>query len=197
MLSRAAGLLLIAGGAGLAYYLYRQYSPGQAGQISAVVADTRVTTVPPEPLSRGTVQPITATVSWRNPSNQPVTYGVQGAVIQAPPLGDPDLVGGHWWSSPAALQQAVLAYGGGGTQSQVAAAAALAAMPAGRVVTLQVGPGQQGSVQLFGSPQIVVDEQWWFWIVPNPPANRLLVADPVRTHISALPAGIAHKVRVV
>ena len=196
MLSQRAvvGLALIAGGAALGYYVWRQRQ--QTGGISGgSVADARVTTVPEEPLARGIVQPITATVSWQNPTSQAITYGVQGAVIQAPPLGDPGLVGGHWWASQASLQQAAVAYGGGDRTGR-AAAAALAAIPGNRVVTVRVGPGERGTVQLYGQPAIVQGEEWWFWIRTYT-GTGLLVSDPVNTHISQLTKEVVHKVRVV
>lgn len=185
-----AGLLLLAGAGGIGYYLFRQRSQGGTA-VGAPVSGAHVSVTPPEPLPRGVVQQIVATVSWTNPTAQTITYGVQGAVIQAPPIGPAGLVGGHWWATQDALQEAAAVYDPRVPQ----AAAAKAAIPAGRVVRQRVGPGQRGSVQLWGQPMIVLGEEWWFWIVPSPPEG-LLVEDATGKHVSELPEQVVHRVGV-
>ncbi len=182
VVKKVLGYALFFGGLGTGgYWLFQTLQKRDEGQPgtgteTATIADLAVTTQPPHALlSVGTDQQVTATVSWLNPTDRPIVYGVQGAIIQQPPLGLPDLVGGHWWISRQAMLQAM---SGTFAQDQLD--------PAKRVARLTVQPGQRGSVQLYSHPYIAQGEEWLFWVQPNAP-GVLLVDDPIGVHKDTLP----------
>jgi hypothetical protein len=178
-LQRQTQLLLggvgVAAGLGVAGYLLTKYLQGQIG--NRYVSGATAVSTPPFPLPPGR-QAVSVTVSWTNPTNQTVEYGVEGDILQSN-----GLVGGHFFTSAAIAQQASAAFASGGP----AAAAAYADNQQDRVAVASVGPGQRGSVTLYTVADIAPGYTWLFWVVPNPQPGALLVQDAIGTAATALP----------
>lgn len=167
------GYALLAGGLGAGgYALYAYTEQRRQAAIKDVILDVAPVVDDGVLVVPGTRQRLVADISWENPTALPVTYGVQGAVIQQPPLGIPDVVGGRWWTSAAALSQA--------EQGMVLG-------PDARVSRVTIPAGQRGGVLLYSHPTIVSGEEFWFWIRRDPPADAKLVDDAIETPKTALP----------
>lgn len=177
------GGVLIAAGLGAAGYVGSQYLRGRAS--TAVVKNAAVATEPPAPVQAGTRE-MALTITWENPSNQTVTYGVQAATL------DDNIVTGHWFSTAETAREAVRMYQAGDKHgSQI-----LANNPFYRVPYVQVGPGQRGQVKLHEVVTIKAGQQYHVWI-QTANGGRLLVTDTLGTHLTSLPqAQAALKVQV-
>lgn len=124
--------------------------------------------------------PASATVTWTNPSQQTVMYGVQGWVVAN------GAVNGHWWSSLQAAEAALAASRKGG----IAALAPYVSNIADRVVAVSVAPGRQGKAVLYEQFALPETEQWIILVKPNY-TGGMIASDPQGAPAGGIaPAGV-------
>jgi hypothetical protein len=168
------GGVLVAAGIGAGGFALSQYLRGRWGL--RYVGSPSVTTNPPSPIRFGK-QDMAITLSWVNPTNQTVIYGIQAATIQD------GLVSGHWWTSADVAHQAVQRF----AQGDYSGVAAMTLAPNYRVTQVTVGPGARGQVTFYEVVDVTPGEEWLFWLFPNPAHGALLFHDDRGNHLSSLP----------